>query len=86
LTPEEAEFGGHIALRVALPTPCDHCAGTGVADDGVCRQCDGHGQFDDEFRVALRSPPNVRDGTLLSLPIGYPPNREYLTLRVQILR
>ncbi|MGE5610954.1 MAG: DnaJ domain-containing protein [Bacillota bacterium] len=86
LTPEEAESGGHISLRVALPTPCDHCTGTGVADDGICRQCDGHGQFDDEFRVALHIPPRVRDGTLLPLPIGSFPNREFLMLRVHILR
>ncbi|HEX2972334.1 MAG TPA: DnaJ domain-containing protein [Tepidisphaeraceae bacterium] len=83
LTPQEAAMGGYLVLRCLLPAVCSYCQGTGKTGHWTCPLCHGEGLIDEEHRVAAWIPRQVRDGTLIPLPLAA--SRRRRMLRVQIL-
>jgi DnaJ-class molecular chaperone len=70
LSPNEAERGGILPIRVPIFVPCPFCGGTGRDWLYPCVSCGAHGIIQDEESVRIRIPGMVRDGTIWELPLA----------------
>lgn len=67
LTIEQARAGGERRVRIAGPSVCAECRGSGVVDMQTCPVCGGQGVLRGGSTVDLRVPAGVRDGVKLRL-------------------
>ena len=67
LTPEEARNGGLFPITVPVLEACPRCRIIGFWDDFFCPVCMGYGKVNAERKFSLSIPPNVQNGTEMSL-------------------
>ena len=67
LTPEEARNGGLFPITVPVLEACPRCRKAGFWDDFFCPVCMGYGRVHAERKFSLSIPPNVQNGTEMSL-------------------
>ena len=85
LSPDEAANGGLYPIAVPVMAPCPVCSGAGLWEGLYCPLCDGFGRIPAERKFALSMPPNVSDGTEISLSLeGIGLKDSYLHIRVTI--
>lgn len=68
LTPEQAQRGGNIHLRIPLYLNCPSCNFTGWKEFTGCWRCNGTGFLIGDKQVLLSSPPGVHDNHTIQLP------------------
>ena len=85
LTPEEAAAGGLYPIVVPVMAPCPVCSGTGFWEGLYCPSCEGIGRIAAERKFALGIPPNVTDGTEISLSLeGIGLKESHLHIKIHI--
>lgn len=87
LSPEEAARGGTASFDVPVFHPCPYCGGAGEAWLFPCLHCAQQGVVEDEERVTLRIPPQVRNGSIYEIPLqGLGIHNFYLRVHILIDR
>jgi molecular chaperone DnaJ len=64
---EDAARGVTLDLEVARFSPCSACGGSGVADGGGCRHCDGRGVRRTRQALGIAVPAGVDAGTQIRI-------------------
>ncbi len=75
LSPEDAEKGGQVSLRIPASRICPSCRGFGEFGLYSCGLCSGSGVIDHEIPLTLEFPPGIADGHLFRMSLaayGYP--------------
>jgi len=70
LSPDEAEVGGILPVRVPVFVSCPLCGGTGQDWLFPCLSCRAQGVTQEERDLRIRIPGRVRDGTIWELPLA----------------
>jgi curved DNA-binding protein len=90
LSLEEAHRGGRRTLQLQTAESCPACQGSGVNNDQLCQECNGHGQVVKPKTVEVNIPVGVRDGSTIRLPgqggagaNGSPSGDLYLHIRLR---
>lgn len=87
LSSEEAARGGNVSFDVPVFHPCPYCGGLGRNWLFPCLYCEQHGIVEDEERVTLRIPPQVRHGSVYEIPLeGLGIHNFYLRVHILIDR
>ncbi len=69
LSPDEAEIGVVLPIRVPAFSPCRVCGGTGRVWSYRCLECHGEGIVEEMATLRMRIPGMVRDGTVWEVPV-----------------
>jgi DnaJ-class molecular chaperone len=80
----EASVGAHLTVALPVLRECPVCGGLG-GTVLPCMECDQTGWIESEAPVHVRIPPQVRDGTVLEVPLhGVGLSNLYLRVHVAI--
>ena len=66
---EEARWGGRVRLWISAQATCATCSGHGAVGAYECWQCEGHGALTTEYPVEVDSPPGLREGYAVRIPL-----------------
>jgi DnaJ-class molecular chaperone len=69
LSPYEALHGVMVPLGIPGFMRCAVCGGTGRDWYALCLSCQGQGIVETEHTVHVRLPPQVREGTMVEVPL-----------------
>jgi DnaJ-class molecular chaperone len=85
LSPEEALRGGMLDIAVPGCAPCLRCGGAGRQGLFPCELCDGEGLREEEENLRVPVPPNVSDGTRITVPLrGLGLHNFYFSVRIRV--
>jgi molecular chaperone DnaJ len=69
LSSDEAVRGGRLPLQVPAVSVCPTCHGAGRGWRFLCTYCRGYGTLTTQQTVQIRIPPQIKDGSLLEVPL-----------------
>jgi len=69
LSSREAAEGGLYPITISVLEPCPRCGKSGFWDNFFCPVCHGYGRIHSEREFSLSIPPNVTQGTKITLSL-----------------
>jgi DnaJ-class molecular chaperone len=85
LTPEEAQSGGTVRVRIPALATCPACGGHGAVETYECWRCAGRGHLTVHYPVSVAYPAGVTDGYVVRVPLeDFGIENFYLTVQFRV--